>query len=159
MYNLFVDTDNGIGGVATFSLPSIFQLGCLTVLSETHTNTTCGNTNGTINLTATSGTPPYTYTWSNGATTEDLSNLAQGIYSVTVTDTSPCSKVLNNIIIGNTNGPTVTETHLSSTCANANGSVNITVTSGTAPYTFNWSNGATTEDITGLLAAPLTTIE
>ncbi len=153
MYNLFVDATDGIGGFATYNLSSVFQLGCLTTLSETHTNTTCGNTNGTIDLTAINGTPPYTYAWSNGATTQDLTNLSQGIYSVTVSDASPCSKVLNNIIVGNTNGPGVTETHLSSTCANANGSINITVTGGTSPYIFNWSNGATTEDISGLIAA------
>lgn len=152
MYDLIVDATDGSGGWASYTLPSIFQVGCLIALSETHSNTTCGNTNGSIDLTAISGTPPYAYAWSNGATTEDLSSLAQGIYSVTVTDASPCGQVLNNIIIGNTNGPAVTESHLSSTCANANGSVNITVTGGTSPYTFNWNNGATTEDINSILA-------
>lgn len=152
MYDLYVDATDGSGSWMTHFLPSVFQIGCLVSLSETHQNTTCGNTNGSINLSPSGGTPPYTFLWSNGATTEDLGSLAQGIYSVTVTDASPCSQSIVNIIIGNTNGPAVTETHLSSTCANANGSVNINVLGGTAPYTFNWSNGTTTEDLTNILA-------
>lgn len=48
--------------------------------------TTFGGTNGTIDLTVAGGETPFTFAWSNGATTEDLQNLAIGTYSVTVTD-------------------------------------------------------------------------
>ena len=47
-----------------------------------------GQNNAIINLYPSGGTPPYTYSWSNGATTEDLENLGPGLYSVTVTDSN-----------------------------------------------------------------------
>jgi hypothetical protein len=54
---------------------------------------TCnGDTDGSIDITATGTTGPYTYAWSNGAITEDLSNVGQGTYKVTVTGTNGCSR-------------------------------------------------------------------
>ncbi|MEP6928511.1 MAG: PKD domain-containing protein, partial [Flavobacterium sp.] len=55
-------------------------------LSCTQANT------GEINLVVTGGTPPFTYSWSNGAATEDLINLIPGNYTVTVIDKNGCKK-------------------------------------------------------------------
>ncbi|MCK9640324.1 MAG: HYR domain-containing protein [Prolixibacteraceae bacterium] len=62
------------------------------VLSAVVTNVMClGGNNGALNLSVTSGQTPYTYSWSNGATTQDVNNLPTGTYTVTVTTASGCS--------------------------------------------------------------------
>jgi hypothetical protein len=61
-------------------------------ISGTVTNTCQGVSYGAINLSATGGTFPYKYTWSNTSTIKDLSNLATGQYCVTVKDASGCTK-------------------------------------------------------------------
>jgi hypothetical protein len=53
------------------------------------TNVSCeGGDDGIVDITAVGGTPPFTYLWNTGAATEDLNNLATGLYSVTITDSS-----------------------------------------------------------------------
>src|SRR5688572_7631480 len=120
------------------------------------TNTTCTASIGAINITVSGGTSPYTYLWSNGATTEDLTGLAAGTYTVTITDVNGCTTNLpftvETVMSTITATPVVTNT----TCAASIGAINITVSGGTSPYTYLWSNGATTEDLTGVAAGTYT---
>ena len=111
------------------------------------TTATCTQSNGGINLTPAGGTAPYLFNWSNGATSEDISNVPPGTYSLTLTDASGCTKVFSYTVGDLPNQPTITSTTTPSNCDLANGIVNITVTGGAQPYTFNWSNGSTTEDL------------
>ncbi|MBL0054306.1 MAG: SprB repeat-containing protein [Bacteroidetes bacterium] len=109
------------------------------------TNVNCfGGNNGSATVTATGGTAPYTYLWSNGKTTAANNNIAAGTYTATVTDAKGCTA---------TCAYTVTQpTQLVATCAGTNvncfggnnGSATVTATGGTAPYTYLWSNGKTT---------------
>ncbi|MBK9353828.1 MAG: SprB repeat-containing protein [Bacteroidetes bacterium] len=120
--------------------------------SMTKTDATCGNCNGTIDVTVTAGTTPYTYLWNDGNTNQDRTGLCAGTYSVTITDKNGCTTTLSNIVIGNIAGPTATATVTNATCGQNNGAINVTVSGGTAPYTYVWNNGTTTEDRTGLAA-------
>ncbi|MCP4442458.1 MAG: T9SS type B sorting domain-containing protein [Aureispira sp.] len=121
-------------------------------ISDTVTHVTCsGGLNGAVDLVPIGGTQPYTYLWSNGDTTQDLSNVMAGIYTVTLSDNASCS-VPYSVTITQPAGITVTlDSSSDPTCGvGNNGSINMTVTGGTSPVTLLWSNGATTEDLTNL---------
>jgi hypothetical protein len=78
------------------------------VATTTTTNpTTCGGTDGAINASITGGTPAYSYAWSNNATTEDLTGLAAGVYTCTVTDSMGCVSMFA-ATLGEPNPPAVT---------------------------------------------------
>ncbi|UPZ14704.1 T9SS type A sorting domain-containing protein [Flavobacterium humidisoli] len=119
------------------------------------TNVSCnGGNNGSIDLTPTGGSGSYTYNWGGGITTQDRTNLTAGTYSVTITDSNNCSGVVSNITVGQPtaaiSGSTVI-THVACDGGNT-GAINLTPTGGTGTYTFLWSDGATTEDRSGLTA-------
>lgn len=109
-----------------------------------------GGNNGFLAITASGGTPPYSYIWSNGSTNEDISNLYANTYTVTVSDAHHCTITLSETI----NQPTllagvIIPTHV--TCYGLlNGSANLIVAGGTPPYQYLWSTGDTTEDIANL---------
>jgi hypothetical protein len=119
------------------------------------TNVSCnGGSNGVINLTPTGGTSPYTYDWGGGITTEDLTFVPAGTYSVTITDANGCTGTISGIAVTqpavSLSGSTVV-TNVS--CfGGTNGAINLTVSGGTTPYSYNWGGGVTTEDRTGLAA-------
>ena len=116
-----------------------------------------GASDGAVNLTVTGGTAPYTFAWSNAATTEDISGLSAGTYNVTITDVNGCSTTASATVTENTSPINASTAVTNASCAGAaDGAVNLTVTGGTAPYTFVWSNAATTEDISGLTAGNYT---
>ncbi|MCB0430280.1 MAG: gliding motility-associated C-terminal domain-containing protein [Flavobacteriales bacterium] len=120
-----------------------------TVLSLTATpyNVLCfGGSTGSVNLTVSGGTPGYTYTWSNGRTTEDISGLPIGTYTVTVTDNNGCSDV-TSAYVSQPTALTASGTPTSSSCGNNDGSIDLTVNGGTSPYTYLWNNGQTTQDL------------
>ncbi|NBP30413.1 MAG: adhesin, partial [Flavobacteriia bacterium] len=117
-----------------------------------------GNTTGSINLTVTGGTAPYTYAWSNNTTQEDPSNLAAGTYTVTVTDANGCTAT-TTVTITQPSNLTSSYTQVNVLCfGNGTGSINLTVSGGVAPYTYAWSNNTTQEDPQNLLAGVYTVV-
>jgi hypothetical protein len=114
-------------------------------LSSTITNDSCfGAGKGKIDLMVSGGTVGngYTYLWSNNATTEDISSLLKGSYTVTVTDASNCTTSLNNAVT-EPQKLAVTGVITDATCTpsmrNANGSITLTGSGGTTPYSYIWS--------------------
>ena len=133
---------------------SVSQPSAPLTLTSTHTNILCfGNSTGSINLTVNGGSPGYTYSWNNGASTEDISNLAAGTYTVNVTDINLCNASLSVVITQPSSALTATETHQNILCYGANnGSIDLSVNGGTPNYTYLWNTGANTQDVSGLIA-------
>ncbi len=113
-----------------------------------------GSSDGAIAITVSGGTEPYTYAWNNGNTSPENSNLPAGIYSVTVSDANGCTGTLDSIILVEPEAISIaTDSVVMPRCSgSSNGAIYITVSGGTPDYSFAWSNGETTEDITGLYA-------
>ncbi|MCX6258074.1 MAG: hypothetical protein NTW49_09315, partial [Bacteroidia bacterium] len=123
-------------------------------LTATINNVTCNSgNNGTIDMTVTGAISPYTYNWSNGSTNQDISGLAAGQYTVTVTDAIGCSATaVFNIIQTDAIITTAVITNVS--CHNlSDGAIDLSVSGGTSPFTYHWSTNATSQDITGLAGA------
>ncbi|MBI2271142.1 MAG: gliding motility-associated C-terminal domain-containing protein [Bacteroidetes bacterium] len=126
------------------------------------TPVTCkGAANGSISISATGGTPTYTYQWTpTGNTTNTSTGLSGGIYTVIVTDLYGCSRtiiksVLESATLLNINGITKTPV----TCTGAgNGSINISATGGTPAYTYQWSPGGNTVSSANNLSGGIYTI-
>src|SRR5690606_38440907 len=107
-------------------------------------NVSClGAEDGSVDLTVSGGTQPYSYIWSNGATTEDLTDVGAGTYDVTVTDANLCS-VTGSITLEEP------EELIVEVCPDQKlvygyypfnvAEIGITdLTGGTPPYTFAWS--------------------
>jgi hypothetical protein len=127
----------------------------IAVVNAAVSNVSCnGGSNGAVDITVAGGVAPYTFAWSNGTSTEDLSGLVAGTYTGTITDANGCTFVASVTVTQPisplaVSGAVVTDL----SCFGSNdGAIDITVTGGTTPYTFNWSNNAITEDISNLPA-------
>lgn len=121
-------------------------------VATTVTNSTCGGNSGAINSTVSGGTAPYSFLWNNGLTTQNISGLAPGVYTLSVTDANGCVSVRSGTVNA-TNGPSITVSSTNIACSGAStGSITTTVTGGTSPYTYNWSNGVNTANQTNLSA-------
>jgi gliding motility-associated-like protein len=149
-YNVTVTDANGCQGTTSATISGPVPI----ALSTTQVNVLCfGNSTGSIDLSPTGGTTPYTYLWSNGSTVQDPQNLAAGVYSVVVTDANGCTATTNATITQPQNPITLTTTKVNVLCfGNATGSIDLTVSGGTGIYTYSWNTGAITQDITGLIA-------
>ena len=121
--------------------------------NETIQDLSCGGGNdGAINLSVSGGVAPYTYKWSNGATTKDISGVSEGAYSVIIKDQKGCSYTAN-YLVKTPVSMSVSESILAPACeGNATGQIDLAIVGGKSPYTFKWSNGQTTASASNLTA-------
>ena len=162
-YNLTITDANGCVG----DFPGLVTINenPLITASFVTTHLNCGmplpSNDGAIDATIAGGSSPYSFVWSgpNGfsANTEDIAGLEPGSYVLEVTDNIGCTKVMPAQVINEPPPLTTTATQQDIDCFGAgDGSIDLTISGGTTPYTFAWTGPsgftATTEDISGLEA-------
>ena len=151
-YTLNVTDANSCGGTTTITITQPIAVSAVNNV----TNVLCnGGSTGSATVLASGGTSPYTYLWSNTSTSQNVSGLSAGSFTVTVTDVNGCSTSANFTITQPAPLVSNTVTITDATCSSG-GSINVNVSGGVAGYNFNWSNGATTEDVSGLAASAYT---
>ncbi len=137
--------------------------GCTAVDSVTLTNTngvqivgfntanpTCGGSDGTATVQYVGASGLVNYQWSNGATTQSINSLPAGSYSVTVTDVSSnCADIADTILVQETIVTTITSS-TNPNCNLTNGRATAITTGAVGPFSYAWSNGATTAAVQGL---------
>lgn len=159
-YTVDIEDDNGCTGTVSATVTEPATAVGVSVASFTNL-TTCGVTNGTIDINVSGGTPGYTYAWTGpgsfSATTQDISGLAAGTYNVTATDANGCTATASQAITEPAAATVTLNTATDATCFGASdGALDVDVTGGVAPYTYSWSGpggfSGSTQDISGLAA-------
>lgn len=126
---------------------SPFNITTISNIKFSTTTTAANCKNGTASISnVNGGVAPYTYHWSNGATTAAVGNLTMGSYPVTVTDSQGCFATTYTYI-SQTKVITVTYTITKPTCLQNDGSLIAFSSGGKSPYTYVYSNGANGDNV------------
>ena len=117
------------------------------------TDVSCfGDSTGALDASVSGGTFPYTYLWNTTDTTEDLTGLSIGTYSITVTDTNACTFTIESPVTQPSDSLFTSLEVIDVDCFGAStGSIESTVNGGTAPYSYLWSNTESTAGIVNVL--------
>ena len=144
---LVLDRNNNLVDVKFLDINAPSEL---VIYSDLVMNPSCHDYNdGSISI-STFGNTPFSWNWSNGEITDDISGINSGIYVLTTTDGNSCSRIDTFELI---NPPVVISTTVSDTlsCIGlCDGTGIVTASNGVAPYTYQWSNGDTNSIATGL---------
>lgn len=118
-------------------------------LTGTVTDILCGlEATGAIDITASGGAPPYTYSWSNSATTEDLSGISGGTYTITVTDANACNIISEDFTVNQPNealSASIIAITNEECNGNLTGSFTVEGSGGTPPYSYSLDAGVTSQ--------------
>ena len=119
-------------------------------ITSTITDPLCYNQEqGAIDVSSFGGTPNYTYQWNTGATSESLSDVVAGTYTLSVTDANGCVKTQSFTLVNPNPITVLADTGIDNTTHY--GYINVTsTTGGTSPYSYTWSNNETAENISNL---------
>jgi len=125
-------------GCTVSNCVTVTSTGCTLIASATATDvTTCGGSDGTATANPTGGVLPYTYAWSSGGTTQNITGLSAGTYTVTVTDSNGCSST-SSIVVNEPSIVTIVSSTNASCSTCADGSATVTASGGTLPYAYAW---------------------
>lgn len=115
-------------------------------------NPVCPATTGYLSANVSGSSPPFSFQWSNGSSTQAISNAPIGNYCCTITDNSGC-QVVKCASVSSASPIAIGFSATPASCIYAqDGSLFALVNGGTAPYTYHWSNGQTANTATGLAA-------
>ncbi|TVR79671.1 MAG: PKD domain-containing protein [Chitinophagaceae bacterium] len=145
-YTVTVTNNEGCETVESINIvqPQVLNVSGIVGLSD------CSASSGTIQLSVSGGTSPYSFNWSNGANSQNLTGLSSGPYSVTVTDANGCENI-RNYFVSSVQGPQLTQSSQNVSCNGAaDGQIDVSTSGGTAPFTFDWSSGQSTSSISNL---------
>ncbi len=116
---------------------------------------TCGNNDGLAIASVSGGTAPYTFSWTSGHNTLIADSLESGIYQVNVVDAIGCKNFDIATVSDEEAATIVVNTVLDVSCPGSDdGAIDINIIGGNPPFTYEWSNGKTTEDVNNLAAGP-----
>ncbi len=111
-----------------------------------------GGSDGSITITPSGGSSPYSYAWSPSvSTTAVATSIPAGSYKVTITDNNGCT-TNSTISVGATSSPSAITSYHNEICGHANGSADVTASGGGGNYTYLWSDSTTTSTVSGLTA-------
>lgn len=148
----FVNVTDNVSGCTSMNLYNVTEPDQLLTFISTQNVNCFGAATGSVNLTLTGGTAPFSYQWSNNAQTQDISNLTAGSYNVLVTDFGGCTATASAVITQTASSVNSNVLAQAVSCPQgSDGSINLTPFGGEPPYTFSWNNGTfLSEDISGL---------
>lgn len=152
-YTVTVTGTDGCTATAVYNVPNNAANFSLSASETDLTN--CVTNNGAVDLTITPA-GAYTFAWSNGEITEDLSNLAPGTYTVSVTSSGSCTATASYFVVDQRDFPSTSQSINPELCGLSDGSVDISVNGGTAPFVYSWNSGQVTEDLAGIGAGTYT---
>ncbi len=164
-YTLNVLDNAGCPGSVTITITQ--PTAALAVSITASVNPSCSGTNGSATAQASNGTSPYDYVWTgasgtlqttnNITTSNTLSGLASGTYTITVNDNNNCTAT-TTVVLTNAAAPTVTITAQTNVqCFGAStGSATATAASGSSPYDYVWTGASGTLQTTNNITTPNT---
>jgi uncharacterized protein (TIGR02145 family) len=146
-YSVTVTDYSGSSAAAAFTLEAPSAINITTLVDENH----CHDfSNAIITLIVSGGMTPYTYLWDNGSTQQFIENATPGIYNATVTDAGNCQSDIG-IWLANPDSIIFDYDITDVTCNGAaDGAIDLDVSGGYPDYYYEWSNGVTSQDISGL---------
>jgi len=164
-YTITVTDANGCTSTAstTITQPALLTTAASVTSNYNGQQVSCfGSTDGSLTATPGGGTPGYTYSWTNGSTSQSPAGVGAGTYTVTATDANGCTATASVTVTqptAVTSAASVTSDYNGqdvSCSGSTDGAITVTPGGGTPAYTYSWTNGSTTQSPTGAGAGTYT---
>ncbi len=155
-YTVIVEGVGNSAGIFTLEIEE--EISTPLVVASTVSNDNCSsNLGGIIDLMVSGGTPPYQFQWSHGPTSEDVSHLTSGNYTVSIVDAYACASVIEQFEVFVPGSLVANASITNIMCSGSDeGAVSLTITGGVPPYVVVWDTGSMAEDLIDISAGTYT---